>query len=71
MNADGSAGVRADVAIGGRFPDLLWIGIGSTGGGALLALLGCGAILAARPRRAAVHVHERSGATPAVFRRRP
>jgi hypothetical protein len=53
MNADGSAGVRADVAIGGRFPDLLWIGIGLTGGGVLILLLGGVAIRFALPRRAA------------------
>ncbi|HEY7693714.1 MAG TPA: hypothetical protein VH816_15365 [Gaiellaceae bacterium] len=55
MNADGSAGVRADVAIGGRFPDLLWIGIGLTGGGVLILLLSGVAIRFALPRRAAAH----------------
>jgi succinate dehydrogenase hydrophobic anchor subunit len=53
MNADGSAGVRADVAVGGRFPDLLWIGIGLTGGGLLILLLGGVAIRFTLPRRAA------------------
>jgi len=40
---DGSAGVRVDVAIGGRFPHLLWIGLGTLGGGLVLVLLGVGA----------------------------
>lgn len=53
MNADGSAGVRADVAIGGRFPQLLWIGLGLIGGGALLLVLGAAGIYSVRPRRAA------------------
>jgi hypothetical protein len=47
MNANGSAGVRAELAIGARFPHLLWIGIGVLGGGALLLLLGGGGIFAA------------------------
>ena len=52
MNADGSAGVHTDLAIGARFPHLLWIGIGVLGGGALLLLLGGGGIYAAVNRRA-------------------
>ena len=47
MNANGSAGVRAELAIGARFPHLLWIGIGVLGAGALLLLLGGGGIFAA------------------------
>jgi uncharacterized protein DUF4389 len=55
MNANGSANVNADLAIGARFPHLLWIGIGVLGGGALLLLLGGGGIYAA--------VRKRSGST--------
>jgi hypothetical protein len=51
MNADGSAGVHADVAIGGRFPNLVWFGIGGIIGGALLLVLGGVAIRAALPGR--------------------
>jgi hypothetical protein len=51
MRPDGSAGVRVDVAIGGRFPHLLWIGLGTLGGGLVLVLLGVGAFYAARPQR--------------------
>jgi Domain of unknown function (DUF4389) len=47
MNANGAAGVRAELAIGARFPHLLWIGVGVLGGGALLLLLGGGGIFAA------------------------
>lgn len=47
INANGAAGVRAELAIGARFPHLLWIGIGVLGGGALLLLLGGGGIFAA------------------------
>jgi hypothetical protein len=51
MNADGSAGVRADLAVGARFPHLLWIGIGVLGSGAFLLLLAGGGLYAALPRR--------------------
>jgi hypothetical protein len=51
MNPDGAAGVRTELAIGARFPHLLWIGIGVLGGGALLLLAGGGAISAAARRR--------------------
>ena len=40
MNADGAAGVHTDLAIGARFPHLLWIGIGVLAGGAFVLLLG-------------------------------
>jgi hypothetical protein len=46
MNADGSAGVRTDLALGARFPHLLWVGIGVLSGGAVLLLLGGGGIYA-------------------------
>jgi Domain of unknown function (DUF4389) len=51
MNADGSRTVTAAVAVGARFPDLLWIGVGVLAGGGLLLLLGGGAIYAAAARR--------------------
>jgi Domain of unknown function (DUF4389) len=51
MNADGSPGVRAELAVGARLPHLLGIGIGLLGGGVLLLLLGGGAIYVAAPRR--------------------
>jgi len=51
MNVNGSAGVHTDLAIGARFPHLLWIGIGALGGGALLLLLGGGGLYAAVRRR--------------------
>jgi hypothetical protein len=54
MNANGSAGVRAELAIGARFPHLLWIGIGVLGGGGLLLLLGGGGIFAAMRSRGRV-----------------
>jgi hypothetical protein len=47
MNADKSAGIHADLAIGARFPHLLWIGIGVLAGGALLLLIGGGGLYAA------------------------
>ncbi len=51
MNTDGSANVRADLAIGARLPHLLWIGIGVLGAGGLLLLVGAGGLFAAVPRR--------------------
>jgi Domain of unknown function (DUF4389) len=51
MNADASAGVQADLAVGARFPHLLWIGIGVLGIGALLLLVGGGGLYAAVRRR--------------------
>jgi hypothetical protein len=50
MNANGAAGVRAELAIGARFPHLFWIGIGVLGGGVLLLLVGGGGIFAALHR---------------------
>jgi hypothetical protein len=47
MNPNGSAGVSSQLAIGARFPHLLWIGIGAVGGGVLLLLVGGGVIYAA------------------------
>jgi uncharacterized protein DUF4389 len=51
MNADKSAGIHADLAIGARFPHLLWIGLGALGAGVLLLLLGGGGLYAAVRRR--------------------
>jgi hypothetical protein len=51
MNANGSAGLHADLAIGARFPHLLWIGLGALGAGALLLLLGGVGMYAAIHRR--------------------
>ncbi len=51
MNADGSAGIHADIAIGASFPHLLWMGIGALGAGALLLLLGGVGLHAAINRR--------------------
>lgn len=52
MNADGSAGVRATLAVGASFPHLLWIGLVALGAGALLLLIGGVGILAAVQRSA-------------------
>jgi hypothetical protein len=53
MNSNGSAGIDTDLAIGARFPHLLWIGIGALGGGVLLLLLGGTGIYFATRTRAA------------------
>jgi hypothetical protein len=50
MNANGSPGVHANLAIGARLPHLLGIGIGAVGGGALLLLLAGGVIYVATRR---------------------
>ena len=51
MNPDGSAGVRAELAAGARFPHLLGVGLGMLGGGLVLLLVGGGVMLAAVRRR--------------------
>jgi hypothetical protein len=62
MNADGSAGVEADVAIGAELDPLLGIGIGIVVAGALLLLLGALAIALAATRAS----HGAQGATAAT-----
>ena len=47
MNANGSAGVHATLAVGASFPHLLWIGLAALGAGALLLLIGGAGIFAA------------------------
>ena len=50
MNADGSAGVDAQLTFGAHVPHLTWIGIGGAIGGALLLAAAAGLIYAgARP----------------------
>jgi hypothetical protein len=51
MNENGSAGIHTNLAVGARFPHLLWIGIGALGAGALLLLIGGATILTAVRRR--------------------
>jgi hypothetical protein len=51
MNANGSAGINADVSVGARFPHLLTIGIAVLGAGILLGMLSGGAIYLAVSRR--------------------
>ena len=53
MNADGSAGVTADLRIGAKVDSLIWIGVGMLGGGLLLALAAAGLIYAGIPKRRA------------------
>jgi len=50
MNADGSAGVSADVKVGGRINHPLPVALGVTGGGLLLLLLGAAVVYAGRGR---------------------
>ncbi len=52
MNADGSSGVTAELAVGARFPHLLGIGIGLLAGGGALLLIGSLGIYSAVARRA-------------------
>lgn len=52
MNANGSAGVHADLTLGARFPHLLSIGIGMLAGGVFLLLLGGLGMYAATRTRA-------------------
>jgi hypothetical protein len=50
MNADGTAGVDADIAVGATFPGLLGIAVGMLVGGGLLAVVG-GVMIALATRR--------------------
>ena len=51
MNTNGSAGVHTDLAIGARFPHLLWIGIGVLGAAVLLLVIGGAGLYAGARRR--------------------
>ena len=51
MNANGSSGVHTQLAVGARFPHLLWIGVGVLGAGVGLLLIGGGGLYAAVRRR--------------------
>ena len=51
MNADASAGVRTQLSVEARFPQLLWIGIGLLGGAAIFGLLAGGLLYAATSSR--------------------
>ena len=50
MNGDGSAGVRASLAVGARIPQLLWIGISALVFGGMLLIIGAGVIYTAVPK---------------------
>ncbi len=50
MRPDGSAGVRAELAVGAELPQLLWFGIGALMAGGMLLIVGAGVIYAAVPR---------------------
>ena len=51
MNADGSAGVRAELSAGARFPHLLAIGIGALATGLFFAVASSGILFASVRRR--------------------
>ena len=53
MNADARRGVRADLSVGARLPDLNWLGVGLLGLGAILLAGGVALLYAGvrRPRR--------------------
>jgi hypothetical protein len=53
MNSNGSAGIRTNLALGARFPHLLWMGVTALGGGALLLLLGGAGVYLATRRQTA------------------
>jgi hypothetical protein len=50
MNADGSAGVSSTIDVGGKFPDLLWYGIGALGAAAVLLVVSGALIYGAVPK---------------------
>ena len=50
MNPDGSAVVRAGLAVGAELPQLIWFGIGALIAGGMLLIVGAGVIYAAVPR---------------------
>jgi hypothetical protein len=52
MRPDGSAGVRAGLAVGAELPQLLWFGIGALITGGMVLIVGAGVIYAAVPRAA-------------------
>jgi hypothetical protein len=51
MNADGSAGVHADVKVGGTLDHALVIALAVTGGGLLILLFGAAVVFAGRGRK--------------------
>ncbi len=56
MNADGSAGVTADIEFGANIPVLLWIGVGMVIGGLLLGAASAGLLVVAFGGGGAGHV---------------
>jgi hypothetical protein len=51
MNANGSAGIHTELAVGARFPHLLGIGLGVLGAGVLLLVAGGAGLYAGVRRR--------------------